>query len=569
MLAGNAVWAVQPGIPDRFPEKKLIAAGWDSPTPEELVGLRETIEKLPFDGIRISVSVPTPDGKSADFYRIMTPEKWEKAWFQEAVQNLQKAKSERLTENFLSVGAGLEADWFDDAAWQNITEHFRIAAWVAREGGLRGIMFNPEVGVRQPAFSYNRQVHADKYSFAEYAAKIRQRAAELMKAMAEEYPDMVFFSMFLNGGQAYSSFYQHPAGDAAVHHWYWTGGALVPSGPKTPAQVQEQLAPLEMIEGGSYNLLPAFLNGLLDAVPPGMVIVDGLEQTYTTTARERFVYWAHNVHTMALPLVAPENRRKYRSQVEAGFGIYLNPYINPPGSKYYIKPEKEGQNRLEILKRSVRNALEVSDRYVWLWGERHWWWPVQRKRLNPESFEEIAPGITKAIELARNPAREAGRMYQKAERRLKASSLENLFSDAAGRQWHLASTGGTVNTDPSAGQEGVLRLSGAPEVIAQTELSLQRKRGIYAIRVRVREEGAAASIRVRWRKDDGPLLHRLANAIRLMPEKREEGSEWGVVEGIVAAPPGSNKMVIQVIAREEQPGGTAWFGDFEVFPVEL
>ncbi|NPV46799.1 MAG: hypothetical protein HPY69_07565 [Armatimonadetes bacterium] len=35
-------------------------------------------------------------------------------------------------------------DWFDDPAWENIEDHWRIAAWLARQGNLKSILFDPE-----------------------------------------------------------------------------------------------------------------------------------------------------------------------------------------------------------------------------------------------------------------------------------------------------------------------------------------------------------------------------------------------------------------------------------------
>lgn len=34
-------------------------------------------------------------------------------------------------------------DWFDDPGWEEIQEHWRLLARLAREGGLRGLLFDP------------------------------------------------------------------------------------------------------------------------------------------------------------------------------------------------------------------------------------------------------------------------------------------------------------------------------------------------------------------------------------------------------------------------------------------
>ncbi len=61
------------------------------------------------------------------------------------MNELRKCKFTRFTDNFITIGANPgNIDWFDDEGWQQIVEHWRIAAWLAKQSGLKGLLFDPE-----------------------------------------------------------------------------------------------------------------------------------------------------------------------------------------------------------------------------------------------------------------------------------------------------------------------------------------------------------------------------------------------------------------------------------------
>ncbi len=577
------------GIPDLYARKKLIAVGWDSPNAESFVKNLREMEQTPFDGVRILLDVTDEQGRKVDLQAAFRNERWKREWFADAIAKLKAVRSEKLTDNFLSVGPGSKVDWFDDAAWEQVVDHLRIAAWVAKEGGLKGILFDPEKGTSQPAFSYNRQPNRERYSFAEYAAKVRQRGREAMEAMAEEYPDMVIFTLFLNGGQGYSPFFRKGHHGGRTAHFYLDGKDLKPAGPRGPLSVQEDQAPLDKIEGGSYHLIPAFVNGWLDAIPPTMVIVDGLEQTYTATDEATFHRWAHSVYSASLPLVAPENRAKYRAQVRVGFGIYLDAYVNPSSSKHYVGPtgggtEKGDSPRVQRLGESVQHAVAISDEYVWLWGEKYRWWPTDRKRVKAETWDEVAPGISDAIRYALDPTpqfeqtlREAAAQFEKAQGGGRNLVLNGNFANPPAGEWAARAEGNSVGGfghDAAAGyaSQGSLRFFGPGREVLYQEVDLREgkaKKGIYGVRAWVRQEGkASAQVRIRWKRSNGELLLSQSDRIFLSPDASlQEAGGWVPVSGIVVAPPGVKTMVVELIANGGPKGEQLWFDAVEVSPV--
>jgi hypothetical protein len=158
------------------------------------------------------------------------------------------------------------------------------------------------------------------------------------------------------------------------------------------------------------DLLPSFLNGLLDVMPPSARFVEGNENAYRydyakrdfLTAKTRNCNWY-------LPLVAPENRNKYLTQVITGLGLYMDSYVNDKTSVWYF-PEIEG-SRLEYLRRNISQALSGTDEYVWLWGERGHWidWKITKPGMlhrgaKKGRWDKLIPGgLFESLLIAKNP----------------------------------------------------------------------------------------------------------------------------------------------------------------------
>src|SRR5207302_1841281 len=97
----------------------------------------------------------------------------------------------------------------------------------------------------------------------------------------------------------------------------------------------------------------------------------------------------------AQELVSPENRAKYRAQVQIGFGIYLDAYRNPPTSPWYI--DGKGSPRVDRLQANLAAALRATDEYVWVRGEKARWWPSPKSEGAPPTWAEALPGSDKIM----------------------------------------------------------------------------------------------------------------------------------------------------------------------------
>ena len=187
--------------PEARPRKNLIATGWDNPDTARLRRQNLAVmEQLSLRRRRRPRGCGQIDAeKRCHLAAAFAKEPWQRAWFRNCLEDLKACRSQRLTDLPHGRRQPGNADWFDDAGWRNLVEHWRIAAWLARQGGLKGILFDPEPYTEPFAqFSYRAQPQRDQHTFAEYQAKARQRGREVMRAIAREYPNITLFTYFMN-----------------------------------------------------------------------------------------------------------------------------------------------------------------------------------------------------------------------------------------------------------------------------------------------------------------------------------------------------------------------------------
>lgn len=560
---GAAVWlmgvagAAEAAEDARRP-KKLIASGWDKPDSERLLKNLTLMEQRPFDGVIIAAEGRKDDGKTCRMRTTFSAEPWKRQWFDHTVRNLKACRFTRFTDNFVQVGANPgNVDWFDDAGWRQIVDHWRIAAWVAKQGGLKGLLFDPEPYSRPHAqFSCAAQPERDKHTFDEYAAKARERGRQVMGAVTSEFPDPTLFCYFMNSVCTQAT------------------------GHRDPNRILQTL---------TYGLLPAFIDGWLDAAPPAVTFVDGCERAYRFNSVGEYLEAAVGIRGACQELVSPENRAKYRAQVQVGFGTYLDAYWNPKGSewdKWYI--DGLGGARVERLRANVRTALRVADEYVWFWGEKFHWWPTPHPRAKAKSWPEALPGCEDAIRYARDPVEYARRRIAEMT---KAGTLANLAVNGAfgsekatigGRDdvwreggrpagwgaWQKSDSKGAFTWDRKvgAGAKGSGRAANVTEgcFLQKHAVEPGRRYAVGAVR-RLRGRGDAL-IRVRWQTADETWTATACDKVILCDGPRDG---WAEGFGVVEAPEGAGRLVILLLVRgQTSEEDVAWFDDVRLYRLD-
>jgi hypothetical protein len=553
-------WAVAGAdAADMRRRKKLIATGWDMADTERLRSNLVRMEQRPFDGIVLRLEGRRDEKKRCLVRAAFVNEKWERTWFQHCVNNLRACNFQRFTDNFILIGANPgNVDWFDDAGWAEVIEHWRIAAWLAKQGRCKGLLFDPEPYTPPHApFRYDAQPRSHQHTFGEYYEKARRRGRRVMEAVAAEYPDITLYSYFMNSV------------------------CKAATGRADPRCVLRTLG---------YGLLPAFIDGWLDAAPPGVTFVDGCEMAYLFRDEREYLAAAVAIKGACQELVSPENRATYRAQVQVSYGIYLDAYWNPKDSewkRWYVPGEQEP--RVDSLRRNVTSALLCADEYVWLYGEKFRWWPTPNRRVWEKTWPEALPGIERILGFARDPI-----AYSRTElaRRTAEGTRQNLarngdFSSSTatpgtavrdhrreGRApagWHTWQAGdseGTFTWDRVVGAAamGSARAAGVTNgcFLQSHEAAPGRAYVVRAVR-RLRGRGDAW-IRVRWQTTEGRWT---AEAQDVMIHTGGPRDHWAELYGVAEVPETARRLVVLLGAGGQQsPADAAWFDDVELHKLQ-
>ncbi len=551
LLAGLLVPGLAARAQGDVPEKKLIAVGWDMPNAERLRANLAVMETTPVQGCSVRFAGPR---NTPNLWFSFSREVWDEQVVAKILEDLKAVQPRQLSSRFLLLNANPgDVDWFDDAGWANIVAHWRTAARVAREGGLAGIMFDPEA-YKDPwrAFDWSAQAQTAQHTFAQYREMARRRGRELMTAVADEYPAATIFALFLLSGNR---------------------------------EAVERADLVGALAGNAYGLLPSFVDGWLDAAKPTMTFVDGCETAYRFNSLPEYLSAANMIRNKCQRLVSPENRYKYRAQVQVGFGVYLDAYVNPPTSPWYINPGT--QTPVRRLAENVASALEVADEYVWLYGEQASWWPSPHPASDKVRWPQKLPGIEAALALAADPTGYARRVLSEPGDR-KNAVLNGDFAATsvpatAGAKpadwkqgtappgwsfWQSGASKGRPTWDREVGHTapGAGALVGVKTgCLIQSFPVAPGERYVVAAWRRVQGEGSA-SVRVRWQTAEGKWH---AESLDRFLGTASSVGEWELVAGAGVVPDGAGKLVLLLSAdgqRSEQD--TIWWDDVVAFRVE-
>ena len=179
-LAGAAILAA------KSPSKKLIEFGWDEPDTAFLRRHLAAMEGTPFDGCVFHANFEQAGGRKGSF----TWDGWGTNAFMEtdlkaAFDDLKAIGPSRFSHNFLRFNTTpANLDWFDDHT--AVLGNARLAARLARAGRCPGLLFDIEQ-YNAPLFDYRKQRDAKTKSWEVYAAQVRQRGREVMRAFQRVY----------------------------------------------------------------------------------------------------------------------------------------------------------------------------------------------------------------------------------------------------------------------------------------------------------------------------------------------------------------------------------------------
>ncbi len=505
--------------PQGLHAKKYVAFGWEYAymRPEHFISHAAEFEKTALDGIGFNINGDKAAGRRYQCFReIMQAPRWTKESLANLVEPCRRMTALKpFRESFVRsmVQPIKRIDWRDDAAWDIVSNNLRTVAWFARTSGFRGVFTDIEDYPRQRQFF---RVPGDP-GFDELTAIVRRRAADLWRGVFEEYPDITVFCFWL-------------LSDAPYRH------------------VETEL-PAFMRERG--DLWPAFVNGMLDVLPPTATLVDGEEDAYKfEAARHDFFKARTRMRSWDLPLVAPENRVKYLSQVSQSFGQYLDMYVNKETASWYFGPV-DG-SRLRHFAQNLAEATSAADKYVWFWSERGSWihW-CEKLRNDPELLHRQAAGVWDARiagglnDMMRETKAPGTYLVPRLEREMAEGKLADMLADGSFMAW----TRKPSERDVQAGAtQGALRRDkdelvgrGVMDGCFYRHFPNVRPGDVYYVKGQVKGGFAAAT--VSW-KSRGRGLYSTRKL--LVPAVQAEKDGWRTIAALVRVPETADFMQLSL-----------------------
>lgn len=520
------------------PKRKLIELGWDIPTTEYISKHWQEMEaNAPFDGIIYNLVAENDEGAKVESQQLFTADPWKQEWFETCIQDLKSCKFQRYHNNFIRINFfPTPFDWTDEECWKNVCEKARICAWAARQTS-GGLCFDFE---SYGAHMFKHDPSTGR-SFDESKALARQRGAEMFGAICKEYPDVVVLCLFMNTVNFAAGRSENP--DFILLDAY-------------------------------YGLLPSFIDGMLDVVDPATTLVEGCEDGYIMNGTAQYNRAACDILLASGPahrLVSPENRQKYRTQVQAGFGFYLDMYANPEGHFYYRGPEP-GETRFDRLMANLQAAWNAADEYVWVYGEQKSWWPPENVESDDdwESWEEALPGIRDFIFRLSNPKIA---MQAFKERVVNDPNTVNLcvngdFSDLAENGMPASWTTWQMETLPPgefAARAGVAVLKGV-----RNGCFLQSIEGTpgesFLITGKMQTKGDCFGVvRARWQDSEGNWVNEELDVTIFPDYNKRDKKGYVEITGNVVVPEGARYLLLLLSASGIDSKGIVGFDDIKVY----
>jgi hypothetical protein len=529
-LAVAAFGITSPSCLAASPRVPIIATGWDSPNTRQFRDGLAAFEACGvFDGTTLRTSRWSAGGKEQQASMAFSRETWQWSEFAPALADLRAAKPATCRENYLMLYSNPgDVDWFDDVGWSAIVDHWRFLARLARQGGLRGLLFDAEPYTPPHSqYRYGAQAETDRHTFAEYRAKARQRGRDAMRAVCAEYPEITIFSYRLFSDML----------------------SLLDSGDPTGALAQD-----------TYGLLPSFVDGWLDVMPSTVTVIEGTEDIGYHANSPAEYNAAFTRLTLHMPdFVAPENRDKLRGQFRIGHSLYLDAYVNPPGDPWHI--DLLGGTAAARLAANLGSALGASNGLVWLYGEKGNWWPSGSKQY--QAWRERMPGIIAAISKARDPEGFARNVFRRTP------APPNLLANVDFRRPAMADGSPTgwffwqedISHGRARTESGVVAMRSVQDGAVGRMVPIVAGR-TYAVRLRIKSQGRGlACLLIGWKSKAAKWTAGAQNR-RFVPLGAADSGGYREAVGLVEAPPEVGYMMfLACVNAQRDDADRCWFSD--------
>jgi hypothetical protein len=300
------------------PTKKLLDySAFNVPTPTMLLNTIPALKERGYAG-----SVFRLEGLSVDIF-VNTPH--DEAAVTANYQALKQLKDSGYSENFLQIHSQMSEgwSWLSDTDWGYTEAKLTGLVKAAKEGGLRGLMFDAEPYGYSP-WRYDEAYYEGK-TLEEVSSVVRERGQRFMNIIQAELPNAKILNLWL----------MHPIVEG------WT----------------------------NYTMFKPFFEGMLEAALPSIEFIDGNEVSYYYLKADDFDYGANRVAELS-SAVDPSLQEKYLAQVKVANAVFVDGLLNlwrsPRFIGYYLVDDRE---RLNVIQHNTYHALRTSSEYVWIYNE--------------------------------------------------------------------------------------------------------------------------------------------------------------------------------------------------------
>jgi hypothetical protein len=349
-----------------------------SPTTTDFRNNLKKYENASFEGVGI---IPAKEVGGGNIFMVKTgPNVSNEIWAQEKKIAGNMAPSVVLTDNFLVLYGGSELNWFSDADWDKVDKSLRHYAQLAKALKCKGVMWDPEpYKPGKNPWKYDEQENGKQYSFPQFYNQVRKRGSQFVKALQEEFPGLVIFSL-----REFSDFQKGSP---------FSAGIL----PVTDTQKAES-----QLADAWWGLHVPFTIGILDGMAPNVRFIDANEEAYYYVSALEYFQFRNIIKDDARAFVPKELQNKFALNYEIGHAIAAE-YIagNWAGELNGFPYRLSGQAKMLMASEKARwfehncyYSFRTSDEYSWLYTENINWWTGENV---PEGFVEALMQAKKKV----------------------------------------------------------------------------------------------------------------------------------------------------------------------------
>ncbi len=336
-------------------DKKMIEVGWDCVDAAFLARNASRMKRLRplFDGVIFTLSSCTHPFRQNSL---------DETKYANDLVECENIAGGPLTENFIKMysdgDASQNLDWFDDDRWAGVISNVTKMAHCGALAECKGLLIDFEAYSTCP-WSYAQATRKDSKTFEEYEARLRQCGAQFIQAIESEMPGVTLFSFWNLSG---------------LTQYYF---------------MDEEARRARLKADTGYNLLPAFIDGIMDAASTNMTLIDGNENAYYYETPQQFQKGYEEIKNGSVNIISTANTTNYLRKIRAAQTMYMDRIFdlgdkNRDSLSRYLTLEEQCQ----FLVHNTFWALNTTDKYVWCYSEHANWWLTEEEKNYPNCYRD-------------------------------------------------------------------------------------------------------------------------------------------------------------------------------------